>query len=71
MPAVAVVRSAAFATLAGDFLSPSAIRARGWFRPEAVAAMADRARHGSFLAAKQWAALVILEIWARAQDDPA
>ena len=71
MPAVAVVRSAAFATLAGDFLSPSAIRARGWFRPEAVAAMAERARHGSFLAAKQWAALVILEIWARAQDHPA
>lgn len=70
IPAAALASSPAFTALADGYLSPSSVRARGWFDPQAVAGIGQRAREGSFLAAKQWAALLILEIWTRQQNTP-
>ncbi len=68
MPAVEMVRSRPFRDLATGYLNPSAIRQRGWFDAACIARMEERALGGSFLASKQWAALVMLEIWARGQN---
>lgn len=65
LPAAELVASPAFRELAAGFLDPHSIRQRGWFHPHAVATIETRALTGSFLAAKQWGALLILEIWAR------
>jgi len=68
MPAVEIVRSRVFRDMASGYLNPFAIRQRGWFDAAAIADIERRALQGSFLAAKQWAALVMLEIWARRQN---
>lgn len=67
LPAVEVVRSPVFLEIASGYLNPEAIVRRGWFDAAAVERIKTRALDGSFLAAKQWAALVILEIWAVGQ----
>jgi asparagine synthase (glutamine-hydrolysing) len=70
-PAVATVRSPAFAELDAGYLGADSLRRRGWFAAKGVEALRQRARAGSLLAAKQWSALVILEIWARHYVDAA
>jgi len=65
VPAVELVRSPQFRELAAAFSSQSAVRERAWFDPASVARIEQRALNGSFLAAKQWSALVMLEIWER------
>ncbi len=67
LPAVELVKSPEFRELATAYLSPLAVRQRAWFDPAGVARIQQRALNGSFLAAKQWAALVMLEIWERGQ----
>ena len=67
LPAVDLVRSPEFRELASAYLSEFAVRQRGWFDPAGVGGIQQRALKGSFLAAKQWAALVMLEIWERGQ----
>lgn len=64
-PAVATVRDPTFGALDAGYLSPDSLRRRGWFLPAGIASLRRRARAGSLIAAKQWAALLILEIWAR------
>jgi asparagine synthase (glutamine-hydrolysing) len=46
-------------------------RHRGWFNASGVETLRRRALAGSLLAAKQWSALLILEIWARHYVDTA
>ncbi|TAG08707.1 MAG: asparagine synthase (glutamine-hydrolyzing) [Verrucomicrobia bacterium] len=67
LPAADLVRSPEFLELASAYLSESAVRQRAWFAPAKVVSIQQRALKGSFLAAKQWAALVMLEIWERGQ----
>ncbi len=64
-PAVATVRSATFIELDASYLNADSLRARGWFNPDALQALRARARAGSLLAAKQWSAILMLEMWAR------
>jgi hypothetical protein len=64
---VDLVRSPEFRELAAAYLSEFAVRQRAWFDPASVGGIQQRALNGSFLAAKQWAALVMLEIWERGQ----
>lgn len=64
-PAVATVLSPTFAELDAGYLSAESLRRRGWFDAGGVESLRRRARTGSLLAAKQWSALLILEIWAR------
>jgi asparagine synthase (glutamine-hydrolysing) len=64
-PAVATVRSPTFAELDVGYLSADALRRRGWFDVNGVESLRQRARAGSLLAAKQWSAVLILEIWAQ------
>jgi asparagine synthase (glutamine-hydrolysing) len=70
-PAVASVRSPTFAELDAGYLSADSLRRRGWFDADALAGLRRRARAGSLLAAKQWSAVLILEIWARHYVDTA
>jgi len=67
LPAADLVSSPEFRELAAAYLSEPAVRQRAWFDPAGVATIQQRALGGSFLAAKQWAALVMLEIWERGQ----
>lgn len=70
-PAVATVRSPTFAELDAGYLSADSLRRRGWFDADALDVLRRRARAGSLLAAKQWSAVLILEIWARQYVDTA
>lgn len=66
--AVSRAYDAGWEALIADTLSDAATRRRGWMRPEGVAAVRDKPR-GDLLADKQRAALVLLELWARAYQD--
>lgn len=70
-PAVATVRSQAFAELDAGYLNADGLRRRGWLDADGLDVLRRRARAGSLLAAKQWSAVLILEIWARHYVDRA
>ena len=54
-----------FLELINDTLSAESIRARGLFRPEAVARLRQSMNSGEFLYVKQVVSLMILELWFR------
>ena len=58
-----------FREIVDDTLSSSSVRARGIFRPEAIAALRDTLRAGEFVHARQVLSLVILELWFRMAVD--
>lgn len=64
-PAVATVCSRTFGELDAGYLSAESLRRRGWFRADGLESLRRRARAGSLIAAKQWSAVLVLEIWAR------
>jgi asparagine synthase (glutamine-hydrolysing) len=59
----------AFQEMLADCLSDRAVRERGLFRPEAVAALRERTHAGEFIFAKQVFSLVTLELWFRMAVD--
>lgn len=64
-PAVATVCSRTFGELDAGYLGGDSLRRRGWFAADGLESLRRRARAGSLIAAKQWSAVLILEIWAR------
>ena len=49
--------------LIGETLSPERVRARGYFKADAVQRLVRAAGSGEFLVLKQVLSLVILELW--------
>lgn len=68
-PAVATVRIRTFAELDAGYLGADSLQRRGWFSADGLESLRRRARAGSLIAAKQWSAVLILEIWARHYAD--
>ena len=60
---------AAFQEMLADCLSDRAVKARGLFRPEAVAKLRAQTHAGEFIFAKQVFSLVTLELWYRMAVD--
>jgi asparagine synthase (glutamine-hydrolysing) len=58
-----------FQDLMEDTLSDRAVRLRGIFKPEAVAALRQRTRGGDFVYVKQVFSLIVLELWFRMAID--
>lgn len=63
------IGEASFQEMMADCLSDRQVRARGLFRPEAVAKLRDRTHAGEFIFAKQVFSLVALELWFRMAVD--
>jgi asparagine synthase (glutamine-hydrolysing) len=65
MPIERYFRSPVFKEMVGDLLSETAIRKRGIFRPQAIAALVARMHEREFLYVKQVFALLVLQLWFR------
>jgi len=59
------------APLVDRYLSPEAVRQRGWFRPEAVARIREEFKHGRRDYSLHLWGLLVLEEWARQYQDGA
>ena len=69
VPAERYLAEPAFQDLVADTLSDRAVRARGIFRPDAVAQVRKSMQSGEFLLVKQAVSLIMLELWYRMAVD--
>jgi asparagine synthase (glutamine-hydrolysing) len=69
VPAERYLAEPAFRDMVADTLSERAVRARGLFRPAAVAALVSKLESGEFMFVKQAISLMMLELWFRMAVD--